>query len=267
LKLQYGEAIMSIQVDPGWWKTLFDEVYLLTDARSVCDPEITRREVDLICRLLPIQDGHRILDLCGGHGRHCLELSQRGFTACTLLDYSETLINIAKTDACKNNLEMTFICGDARQTDIAANSYDHVIIMGNSLGYVQEKGADAKIISEAYRVLRDGGWILLDVADGKAMRSSFRSNAWHEIGDNVVVCRQREIREPFICAREIVMSKTDGLIRDQSYAIRIYDVADVSSLLAQSGFRRIELHTHFSPHAADGDYGFMNNRMIAVGQK
>jgi D-alanine-D-alanine ligase len=40
---------MSIKVDPDWWKTLFDEVYLLTDARSVCDARITRREVDLIC--------------------------------------------------------------------------------------------------------------------------------------------------------------------------------------------------------------------------
>ncbi|MBW2488498.1 MAG: class I SAM-dependent methyltransferase [Deltaproteobacteria bacterium] len=258
---------MNIQVDPAWWKTLFDEIYLLTDARSVCDPQITRREVDLICQLLPIQEGHALLDLCGGHGRHSLELSRRGLLACTVLDYSKTLINIAKTTASQNNLEINFICGDARQIEVASNSYDHVIIMGNSLGYVQEEGADAKIISEAYRVLRNGGWILVDVADGDAIRFSFQTNAWHEIGDNVIVCRQREIQEPFIYAREIVMSKTDGLVRDQSYAIRIYDAAGVSGLLAEGGFRRIDIHTEFSPHAANGDYGFMNHRMIAVGQK
>jgi hypothetical protein len=28
---------MTIQVDDNWWKDLFDEVYLITDARSVCD--------------------------------------------------------------------------------------------------------------------------------------------------------------------------------------------------------------------------------------
>jgi D-alanine-D-alanine ligase len=44
---------MSIKADPDWWKTMFDDVYLLTDARSVCDEDITRREVDLICELLP----------------------------------------------------------------------------------------------------------------------------------------------------------------------------------------------------------------------
>ncbi len=258
---------MNIQVDPAWWKTLFDEVYLLTDARSVCDRRITCREVDLICRLLPIQDGHKILDLCGGHGRHSLELSKRGVADCTLLDYSEKLINIARTNAIQNDLKMAFICGDARQMELPAASYDHVIIMGNSLGYVREEGADAKIITESFRVLRAGGWILLDVADGEAVRSSFSPNAWHEIGDGVIVCRQREIQEPFMCAREIVLSKSDGLIRDQSYAIRIYDVAALSDLLEQNGFSRIEIHTEFSPHAAEGDYGFMNNRIIAVGQK
>jgi hypothetical protein len=67
--LKNSEDIMRIKVDPDWWKTLFDEVYLLTDARSVCDARITRREVDLICSLLPMKGSHKILDLCGGHGR------------------------------------------------------------------------------------------------------------------------------------------------------------------------------------------------------
>ena len=258
---------MSITVDPGWWKTLFDEVYLLTDARSVCDRRVTHREVDLICQMLPIQDGHKLLDLCGGHGRHSLELSRRGNTACTLLDYSEKLIHIARDNASKNNLKMEFICGDARRMDIAPDHYNHVIIMGNSLGYIQEDGADARILSEAYRVLRRGGWILVDVANGDAVRSTFTPNAWHEIDDNVVVCRQREIQEPFICVREIVLSKTDGLIRDQNYAIRMYDAAALSDLLTGSGFDPIRIHTDFSPYEADGDFGFMNNRMIAIGQK
>ena len=95
---------MNIKVNPDWWKTMFDEVYLLTDARSVCDPTITRREVDVICELLPIQGSHKILDLCGGHGRHSFELSRRGFEACTLLDYSQTLINIARIKAGEDDI-------------------------------------------------------------------------------------------------------------------------------------------------------------------
>ena len=53
---------MTIQVDPDWWKTIFDDVYLLTDARSVCNAEVTCREVDLICQLLPIHPEHRCIE-------------------------------------------------------------------------------------------------------------------------------------------------------------------------------------------------------------
>ena len=92
---------MAIVVDPDWWKTLFDEVYLITDARSVCDDGLTNREVDVICELLPLDFDHKILDFCGGHGRHTLELYKRGFTNCTLLDYSKKLIDVAETKAVK----------------------------------------------------------------------------------------------------------------------------------------------------------------------
>jgi D-alanine-D-alanine ligase len=258
---------MSINVDPDWWKTLFDEVYLLTDARSVCDPMITRREVDVICSLLPIQGSHKILDLCGGHGRHSFELSSRGFTACTLFDYSQTLIDIARAKASDNNVTVDFICGDAREINMPADTYDHVIIMGNSLGYIQEKGGDAKILAEAHRVLHTGGWILVDVADGRVIKSLFKPNAWHEIGEETIVCRQREIQGEVICAREIVLSKTQGLIRDQTYAIRFYEADSLSVLLGHAGFQQVNIHTDFSPHQKEGDYGFMNSRMIATAQK
>ena len=258
---------MPIDVDPNWWKTLFDDVYLLTDARSVGDESLTRLEVDVVCELLPIESRHKVLDLCGGHGRHSLELCQRGFEACTLLDYSQSLIDVAKAMAQKHNYPMRVIRCDARQIDLGPDQFDHVLIMGNSLGYLQQTDADRKIISEAFRVLLPGGWLLVDVTDGAAVKKSFNPNAWHEVGDDTVVCRQRELRDNAVRARELVMSKTDGLIRDRTYAVRLYEPESLSALLESSGFRQVKIHTDFSPHRFEGDYGFMNKRMLAVGQK
>ncbi len=138
---------MTIQVDPEWWKTLFDEIYLLTDARSVCDDEITRREVDLICELLPIRPDHKILDLCGGHGRHSLELAARGMGQCTLVDYSCHLLEQARTSAARFGHRMECIQQDARSTGLPDAGFDHVIIMGNSLGYLAEPHADEQILA------------------------------------------------------------------------------------------------------------------------
>ena len=78
---------------------------------------------------------------------------------------------------------------------------------------------------------------------------------------------QREIRGEVICAREIVLDKTRGLIRDETYAIRLYNADSLPRLLENAGFRRIKIHSDFSPHQNDGDYGFMNNRLIATAQK
>ena len=257
---------MSITVDPNWWKTLFDEVYLITDARSVCNEDITRLEVDVICELLPIRRNSKILDLCGGHGRHSLELCARGFTCCTLLDYSQVLIDCAKALAAECNLSIEAVQCDARSTGFPDESFNHVLIMGNSLGYIKSP-ADSQIISEAFRLLRSGGWVVVDVTDGNAIKRDFNPDAWHEINDHTVVCRKRELRGDTIHAREMVFNKQKGLIRDQTYAIRLYESQTLTSLLEGAGFQQVTPYTGFSPHESKGDYGFMNNRILATGRK
>lgn len=258
---------MTFKVHPDWWKTMFDDVYLLTDARSVCDEELTRREVDVICETLPLENGQKILDLCGGHGRHSFALFERGFTECTLVDYSRPLIDQAMYLASERNCTIHAVRADARDTGLAQETFDHALIMGNSLGYIAESIADEQIVKEVHRILRPGGWILIDVTDGAAVKEDFTPIAWHEVDDDVVVCRQREISGDKIQAREMVLSKEKGLIRDRTYSVRLYDNQSISSLLHGSAFENIKVLTDFSPHRYKGDYGFMNRRMIAVGQK
>jgi D-alanine-D-alanine ligase len=259
--------MMTTKADREWWQTIFDEVYLVTDARSVCDEEVTRREVDLVCELLPMSAGHKILDLCGGHGRHSLELSARGFTGCTVLDYSEFLINHARKRAAECQSPVACVRANARSLGVSSERFDHVLIMGNSLGYISESQADREIVAEAKRVLRSGGWLLVDAADGAAVKDSFIPTAWHEIGADTVVCRQRRLEGNTLYSREMVLSKREGLIRDCTYGIRLYDARSVHELFEEVGFRRVEVHTDFSPQRHEGDYGFMNHRMIATGQK
>ena len=258
---------MAIEVDPDWWKTLFDDVYLLTDACSVGDDSLTRLEVDVVCELLPIETGHKVLDLCGGQGRHSFELCRRGFDACTLLDYSHSLTDVARKKAQDANYPLKVVRCDARQIDLGPDQFHHVLIMGNSLGYIQESDADQKILSEALRVLRPGGWILVDVTDGAAVRKAFNPNAWHEVGEDTVVCRHRELRQDSVRARELVISKKGGLIRDRTYAVRLYESQALASLMNKTGFSQVKVHTDFSPHRFEGDYGFMNRRMLDIGHK
>lgn len=258
---------MTIHVDQDWWKTLFDDVYLVTDARSVCNPDITGKEVDVFSRLIPMDRSHHILDLCGGHGRHALELCRRGFKHCTVLDYSRCLLKRGEETAAHHGWPVAFVHGDARNTAFPSGRFHHVMVLGNSLGYIPDPQADEAILAEAFRVLKAGGRLLLDVADGAFIKKRFTPNAWHEIGEDVVVCRQREQNGDNICAREMVISKEKGLIRDRNYCMRVYEPQDLSAATARAGFTHTTIHTDFSPQMNEGDYGFMNHRMIITAQK
>jgi len=258
---------MTIEVDPEWWKTMFDEFYLLTDARSVCDDKITEREVDIICQLLPIRPNDRILDLCGGQGRHSLELSRRGITGCTLVDYSNFLLNRARSSARQHNYPLDCIRADARCTGIASQIFDHALIMGNSLGYLTDPSADIEILIETKRLLRHGGWILIDLADAEAVRNKFKPEAWHEIGEDILVCRRRQLTADRVSVRELLLSKQRGLVRDRTYSIRFYESGEITELLCGVGFKGVSVIKDFSPHGDRMDYGFMSHRMIVMAQK
>jgi D-alanine-D-alanine ligase len=217
--------------------------------------------------LVPLKPGHKVLDLCGGQGRHSLALSRRGFASCTVFDYSDTLLHIGAKEAKHLNLPVEFVQGDARNIQLPSASYHHVMILGNSLGYAGNAGDDLQIIREAYRLLSSGGWLVVDVTDGQAVRKHFNPNAWHEIGDDIVVCRQREIKDSMICAREMVLDKRSGLVRDRTYGMHLYDAASLEALITDAGFSQVHLHKDFSPYSGTGDVGFMNHRMIVTAQK
>jgi D-alanine-D-alanine ligase len=258
---------MKIDVQPDWWKTLFDDVYLMTDARSVCDDEITRREVDAVCRLLSMANDDTILDLCGGQGRHSLELARRGYGHCTVLDYSQVLIEHGRSNALKGGFPVNFVQGDAADTGLPDQGYDHVLILGNSLGYMPESIDDLRIMQEVMRVLKPGGCLLIDVTDGAVVREKFTPNAWHEIDGRIVVCRQRQLGENIIRAREVVLCKEQGLVRDQTYAIRLFLPEALDALVGKAGFIEISMQRGFSAHDKEGDYGFMNHRLLVTARR
>ena len=258
---------MTITVKSDWWKTLFDDVYLLTDARTVRNEARTRQEVDLFCHLVPIGATDRVLDLCGGQGRHTIELRRRGCGPCTVLDYSPFLLAEGMRNAAADNVSVSFVQGDARNTPLASSAFDVVLILGNSLGYVAEAEADLRILQESWRVLGHGGRLLLDVSDGGALRQNLAPNAWHEIGTDMVVCRQRELHFDRVCARELVISKTNGIIRDKTYGIRIYEPRALSDLVTHAGFTDIRITTDKSDFQSREDRGCMNHRLVIDARK
>ena len=109
--------------------------------------------------------------------------------------------------------------------------------------------------------------MLIDVTDGALVREKFNPNAWHEIGDKVVVCRQRQLEEDSIIAREVVICKEQGLMRDQTYAIRLFLPGTLEALVDAAGFAEISRQRGLSAQEKAGDYGFMNHRLLVTARR
>lgn len=255
------------RVDPDWWKTLFDETYLITDARTVCDDGLTCREVDFLERLLELKKSWPILDLCGGQGRHSLELSRRGFQDVTVVDYSKVLINLGREMAQKESLNTLFMRRDARETGLPGQRFKVIIVMASSFGYFVDEGENEKILREAFRLLKPKGSLFLDLPHREYVLKNFRPQSWHEASDEIVVCRKKRLDEDIVCGREMVISKTRGMIRDSTYCTRLYSPEKITKMLTSAGFAFVTIHKDFVSHGEEGDYGLMTNRMIVIADK
>jgi hypothetical protein len=63
------------------------------------------------------------------------------------------------------------------------------------------------------------------------------------------------------------LSKTDGMIRDRTYSIRLYRADDLADLVKRAGFEGIQVHTDASALDPDLDVGCMNHRIVVAARK
>ena len=241
-----------MKINPEWWKSLFDQVYLITDARSVCDDALTCREVDMLEDVLRLDKSLPVVDLCGGHARHAIELCRRGFADVTVLDYSPYLIEVGRKNARSAGVNVTFVQADARETGLPQHHFSAAIVMANSFGYFCDAEDDRRFLAEAHRLLSAGGTLLLDLADRDHIVNNFKPISWHEADDDIVVCRERSLEDDLALSREMVISKNNGLIRDEAYCIRLYTAERISGLLQSTGFSAPTIHNSFSCHRKRG---------------
>lgn len=256
-------------VPPDWWKRIFNSLYLKTDGDVVENQNITRQEVDYITTILHLSPGDRILDLCCGQGRHSLELARRGFTRVKGLDRSHYLIQKARNQARREGLSVQFKEGDARKLPYPTDSFDVVLILGNSFGYFESIQDDLKVLTEVFRVLKPGGKIFIDVADGEYLRENFQPHSWEWIGKKQFVLRERSLSKDRqrLISREIITHIENGVMADQFYAERLYSVTELISLLEKSGFSRLTTHGEHVPSSQrNQDLGMMEKRILLSGE-
>ena len=254
---------------PDWWQRIFNSMYLKTDADVVDDGEITRFEVDMFSDILNLNEDSFVLDLACGQGRHVLELARRGLKNLYGMDRSHYLIRRAKQTSTAEKLSVNFKEGDARKLPYPNDTFDYVMILGNSFGYFESIEDDVKILKEIFRVLKPYGRFLIDVADGNYLKKHFNARSWEWIDKNHFVCRERSLAKDGerLISREVINNINKGVVVDQFYAERLYTKERLQEILNKAGFSKIAFHDNYKTGSKrNQDLGLMERRIITTSE-
>jgi D-alanine-D-alanine ligase len=254
-------------VSPEWWREIFTGIYLKTDSDIVGDPAITSAEISHLLGTVNFPADSRILDLCCGQGRHALELARRGYEV-EGLDRSHYLIQKARAGAKKAGLRVKFREGDAKHLPYRADSFDAVLLLGNSFGYFETIREDLEVLTQIRRILKPYGRILIDIADGEYLRAHYKPRSWEWIDNRLFVCRERALSldAQRLVSREVVTDVKKGVIADQFYAERLYSREGIKKLLEAAGFSGVAIHPVETRSTRGQDLGLMEVRFIAIAE-
>lgn len=238
----------------NYWTT-FESI--LFNRKRLAD---TAAQVDHIIKLLQIEDGAKMLDLCCGIGRHSLEFARRGFQV-TGVDRTKSYLDKARKQAKTENLNIEFINEDMR-IFCRADAFDVVINMFTSFGYFEAAEDDRQVVENVYRSLKSGGKFLIEMMGKELVARDFRERDWNEI-NGFIILEDRKLLNKWekIESRWIILK--DGQQVEHKFVLRLYSAVEISSLLKQCGFSDIKTFGDLEGI----EYDHKAKRLVALARK
>ncbi|MDQ6776398.1 MAG: class I SAM-dependent methyltransferase [Actinomycetota bacterium] len=216
--------------------TLFFEEQLLTSERS-------DQEVELLTRLLELEEGTEALDAPCGWGRHANRLAARGCRVVGL-DNDPVILQRAREDATAMGTQADYVKGDLRTLPFADGRFEAVFNWRTSFGFFDEEG-NRKQLHEFARVLRRGGRLAIDLhsRDDIVRRMPARGpliSVAERDGDFLI----ERVRFDAVAGRsrtERVVVR-DGRVRRFRFSLAIPPLSVLRDWLCQAGFSEVDAY-------------------------
>ena len=217
-------------------------------------------EVEDVVSLLGISPGAKVLDLCCGVGRHSLELARRGFHV-TGVDKTAAYLETARRQAKAEGLGIEFVQDDMR-TFCRPDAFDAVVNLFTSFGYFEDLEDDRQVVMNLYRSLRGGGAFLLDLMGKEVLARVFQERHWHE-EEGLIVLQEVAVSENWGWVENRWIIVQDGEKREFKISHRLYSAAELSALLRECGFDRVDVYGDVK----GAPYDHMAKRLVAVAHR
>jgi ubiquinone/menaquinone biosynthesis C-methylase UbiE len=152
-----GEVELRAVMDP---RTHWETIYRTKDVHTVSwfQPE-ARQSLDLITRFAP-EKSAAIIDVGGGASVLVDDLLESGYKDITVLDLSETALEIARQRLGEDAAKVKWIAADARDAPLAERGY--AVWHDRAVFHFLTKPADRQAyVEQVQRALGPGGYVLV----------------------------------------------------------------------------------------------------------
>ncbi|UCE95767.1 MAG: class I SAM-dependent methyltransferase [Candidatus Bathyarchaeota archaeon] len=215
-----------------WYTSFFDELneywVEIVDARS------TGKEVEFIESVVTTTEG-LVLDLCCGTGRHSISLRRKGWNIVGF-DISPNLLRIAKDSMRKSDARFPLVRGEMRYLPFRSETFEAVINMFTSFGYLPSKNEDMKSLKEISRALRPDKFLLIDIANLEHLLKIFQKKDWAEFPNFYLLeKRSLDISDSRLRSQWIFLDKKTGRTRIFRHNLRLYHFQQLRSMLIKVG--------------------------------
>ena len=240
--------------DESFWKafapTIFNKERL----------DVTAEEIDKVIKLLDIEKGAKVLDMCCGIGRHSLELARQGYKVVGV-DLTEEYLAKARKQAGSEGLNIEFVRDDMRKF-CRTESFDAAINMFTAFGYFESSEEDKRVLSNIFSSLRQGRKLIIDIMSKEILARIWQERDWQE-HDGRIFLRESKISQNWSWIENKWMMLEDGKQQEFRFGHRIDSAVELSGLLTDCGFISVNIYGDW----AGTDYDNNANRLIAVAQK
>jgi cyclopropane fatty-acyl-phospholipid synthase-like methyltransferase len=240
--------------DASFWKTF--ESTIFNQERL----DAAGEEVDRIIKLLALEKGAKILDLCCGTGRHSLELSRRGYQVVGV-DLTQEYLDKAHRQAEGEGLNVQFVISDMRRF-CQIESFDAVINMFTAFGYFEIEADNKRVLANIHCSLRKGGTLILDTIGKEILARIFQKRDWYETNGGIFL-RECKAQQNWSWIDSRWMMLENGKIREFRFGHRIYSAVEIENMLNECGFSSVNIYGDLE----GADYDHNAKRLVAVARK
>lgn len=214
------------------------------DAHNTNDD--TEAKNSVIEKLLKPHNVKTILDMTCGTGSQVFFLDKLGYK-CTGSDFSPALLEIARSRALKDKVDIPFIDGDMRSIKIG--EFEAVITIFNAVGHLTKAGFK-KALRNINNNLNNGGIYIFDIINLEAMTeevvAGFAYQVHKKVGDSQVLtgqCSTIDKEKGLLTSYDMLMIQKNANKPERfnhKFTLQIYTANELCDMLKKAGFEVLD---------------------------